>query len=364
MAHLPRLLDAVGQRCPIHVVVQRATATPQLRHARSLVVQRPGSHLRRAAELVLIARRLRNHGCRKFFVRISTSAALTLGLAAPFLDLQVYYWQSGQASRLRPAWQLSIRRRLRFELDLLLQRLAMRLAHRFVTGPESMARWYAQHMGTNLCSTVVLYNDVGEVTSALDPATSRKTLRERFGLPPGAPVVVFLGRVSPLKGGHHLPALAAALGTRIPSVRLLVVGQIHLTEVPSETARRAPGVAVFAGPLANAEARLILAGADVFVLPSESEGFPRVVLEAMAVGLPVIAFDVGGVRDIMPPSLHRFIVRPRDVEAMAAAAASLLQDPTLRQQASTAMQAALPPYTTEAVADMFVSRIVREQAAS
>jgi glycosyltransferase involved in cell wall biosynthesis len=68
---------------------------------------------------------------------------------------------------------------------------------------------------------------------------------------------------------------------------------------------------------------------DVFTLPSREESFPLVVLEAMTLGRPVVAFDVGGVRDQMGDCGR--IVESGDTSAMATAVQELLEDPAMRR---------------------------------
>ena len=58
--------------------------------------------------------------------------------------------------------------------------------------------------------------------------------------------------------------------------------------------------------------------ADVLIMPSEEEGFPHVLLEAMAAGVSFVAFDVGGVREILPPELLFYVVPPGNVDAFVA----------------------------------------------
>jgi glycosyltransferase involved in cell wall biosynthesis len=74
----------------------------------------------------------------------------------------------------------------------------------------------------------------------------------------------------------------------------------------------------------------ILAAADLFVLPSESEASPNVILEAMAGGLPVVASRVGGIPELVADGVTGHLVPPADPQALATAVLDLLDRPDRR----------------------------------
>src|SRR5690554_3011365 len=75
----------------------------------------------------------------------------------------------------------------------------------------------------------------------------------------------------------------------------------------------------------------LLAAADVFVLSSAHEGLPNVVMEALAAGLPVVATDVGGVRELVEEGISGFVVPPSDSEALAKGMADMMALDTRRR---------------------------------
>jgi colanic acid/amylovoran biosynthesis glycosyltransferase len=86
------------------------------------------------------------------------------------------------------------------------------------------------------------------------------------------------------------------------------------------------------GTQSQSEIVSMLRSADVFVLSSLSEGLSTATLEAMAVGLPVVVTDVGGMREAVTDGVHGFVVPPRDPAALAAALLELAADGELRQK--------------------------------
>jgi glycosyltransferase involved in cell wall biosynthesis len=114
------------------------------------------------------------------------------------------------------------------------------------------------------------------------PASERIAIRARLGIPENAPVCLFVGRMVEKKGLHLLLPLVA----RLPAIHWIFVGQGPLRSelAPSSNVR------IFDG-LAHADLADLYRAADLLVLPSRGEGFPLVVQEAFACGLPALVSD-------------------------------------------------------------------------
>ena len=139
-------------------------------------------------------------------------------------------------------------------------------------------------------------------------------------------------------------------------VHVVVVGSIHLTHLQPKLEAE-PAVSLV-GARPNDEIASYLRAADLFILPSLSEGSPRVVIEAMACGLPIAAFDVGGVRDLLGPLQQDCVVRRGDLEALAATIRRLVTDPHLCEELRQENLREVRRFSTDEVARMFVERIV------
>jgi glycosyltransferase involved in cell wall biosynthesis len=159
--------------------------------------------------------------------------------------------------------------------------------------------------------------------------------RARFGLDCGDAVIGTVGNLNPQKGHEYLLRCAALVRTKRQDARVLLVGASHETHRSYERdlhrlARRLGLVVghdvIFAGGLDDV--RPALAAMDVFVLLSvpRSEGAPTVVEEAMTMGLPVVASNVGSVAELVEDGVTGFIVPARSPEAASAAILALLAD--------------------------------------
>lgn len=173
-------------------------------------------------------------------------------------------------------------------------------------------------------------------------------VRRAWGISPSIPLLLTVGRNHPKKGYDCIPAVAAHLCKEGCTFRWLVVG--HGVEVlqpllikhgVSDRVRLEQEIGGEDTKDRSWEVpsdRLIelYRLADIFVFPSRLEGFPRVIGEAMAAGAAVVTTDAPGCRDVVTPEVDALVVKPDDIEGMAAAIRRLLVDPGLRQRLALA----------------------------
>jgi glycosyltransferase involved in cell wall biosynthesis len=148
----------------------------------------------------------------------------------------------------------------------------------------------------------------------------------------GGPVVGFVGRLTPQKDPLTFLRVVAAVRRARPDVRALVVGDGPQRAV-AERAARALGVASWCRFLGErSDVPALLAAMDVAVITSVSEGFPFVVLEAMAMERPVVATAVNGVPEIVESGVTGWLAPTGDVDALARATLGLLDAPDVARR--------------------------------
>jgi glycosyltransferase involved in cell wall biosynthesis len=170
---------------------------------------------------------------------------------------------------------------------------------------------------------------------ALKPAP-RSEVRGELGIPPDAPTAIVIGRLEPNKGVGDALRAFAMLRRAHPAARLLIAG-----EGPDrgglEDAARSLGLGDSARFLGwRDDAASLLAASDVCLIPSRAEGQSLVALEAMALGVPVVASAVGGLPEMIRHEATGLLVPPRDPPALALSADRLLKDDGLRASVTRA----------------------------
>ena len=183
----------------------------------------------------------------------------------------------------------------------------------------------------------VVHNGVD--LEAYSPSISADGVRDALGIPPKSPLIVAAGRLVGQKGYPDLIAATALLRSQLSDLRVLIVGggkEEARLRAQVETQSLGENV-IFTGFRRDVE-RLVRAG-DVFVQASHFEGLPNAVLEAMALGRPVVATDVGGTRELVVEGQTGYLVPARNPQVLADRLAAMLADPARRDAMGAAGRA-------------------------
>ncbi len=169
------------------------------------------------------------------------------------------------------------------------------------------------------------------------PGPASPELRAELGLAKADKVVVVVGRLTPWKGHLILLEALSILTNSWPTLKLVVVGEVAFWKPEYEQQLKRRGVELALGDRVvwagfRSDVADILRLCDVFVLPSVNEPFGRAIVEAMAVGRPVVATASGGVPEIVVDGETGLLVPAEDPHALAQAMAVLLTDPQKAQQ--------------------------------
>jgi glycosyltransferase involved in cell wall biosynthesis len=180
----------------------------------------------------------------------------------------------------------------------------------------------------------VIHNAIDTNTwSACGVAT---TLREELAISPTAPVIGYVGRIMPEKDLETWLRAAALAARQHPDAQFILVGEGKDDMTLKALRRLASSLGIaeqvhFPGYRGNLLP--VYAACDVFFLSSRREGLPNSILEAMAMGLPVVTTDVAGAKELVLDGQTGYVSPQGDVESLARALLALLGNPALRQRA-------------------------------
>jgi len=213
----------------------------------------------------------------------------------------------------------------------ILRSIVARCSHKVIT-PSHYLRKIVEGWGVNPDQIEVIYN-------ALEPINGIPPMR----LPPFAgATVITVARLVTWKGIDRV-IKAVSL---IADCRLIIVGdgpeRTSLENLATDL--RIAERVIFTGQVSRQTVLEYLKASDIFVLNSTYEGLPHIVLEAMAVGVPVIATDVGGTGEVVKHEVNGLLIPPHDDEALRGAIKRMLENPGERERFASAGQSTLPEH--------------------
>jgi len=187
----------------------------------------------------------------------------------------------------------------------------------------------------------------------VNPAQKRR-LRKKLGLPINKTIAIFCGRLSKEKGGLFLLKTWKRLANRETSLLILGKGKGHPLSIEKEMRKIAQTIPadqrpIFAGLVMKPER--YYQAADLFLLPSESEGLSLSLLEAMACGLPPISTKVSGSIEVIKDGQNGFLIDYQDIEGLESKIKKLVENPKLgKRMGQRALATIREKYTAEIMA--------------
>jgi len=258
------------------------------------------------------------------------------------------------------AWRAGVRHIItmhggRYYAQRLRRRLALRVAFamsgRVVAVSQALARRLGRDLWVRRSRIATIPNGVRHVRG------SGSSVREALELSPEDRLVLAVGNLYPVKGHSFLVEALGLTAQSQPRAHVAIAGRGQLADALNRRAQEL-GLSDRVHLLGlRSDIPDLLAAADVFVLPSVSEGLPLVLLEAMFAGLPIIASDVGDVRLALADGEAGLLVHPGSPEALAEALDCVLRNPG--EASALGKRAA-----SRAAAEYGISRMVASYAAA
>jgi len=272
----------------------------------------------RFIELVLKCFKLRSRGYTNFYVHYSYYGAiagwlvsnfpifsrLTLSAGAPtriqksesLSRAHIFYWNRGMPWLFKRGW---------FEEKV----FRFILRHTIlVTGPESLAKEYQKRYAIRKYRVLSNWVDAKRFV----PTSPQRQVKLPKAEKSGKRIVLFVHHLSKRKGTDLIPEIAKGFGD---DVLFLMIGEgPEFKNLKFKIENFGLKNIKLLGQVPNKDIAEYFRSSSIFLMPSREEGSPHVILEAMASGVPFVASDIGGVREIVPKELERFLCPSEDVK--------------------------------------------------
>ena len=298
--YLYGFLERVSLELDVFLIIEKARGNPERfrTHAR-VYVQKSSFFPLRALEIFSVALISRARGYKDFYTHYSYLGALAGIFAGKFLGGRAFYWNCGMPWLYKTS---SIRKAI--------FKIIMRMSI-VVTGTGSLKNEYARVYRLHAGNIRILPNWI-DVTETKSKLLSKTDARKALGIPEETFMILFVHRLSERKGAHKIVPIAERFLKEREALFFVIGDGPERGRLEESIKHRNLSEKIFLkGALPQKDIFPYYSAADILLMPSDEEGFPHVILEAEAAGLPYVASDVGGVRDIAPTEMRGYIV-PKD----------------------------------------------------
>ena len=299
--HLYEFLERISEKLDIFLIIEKGNVGSRTSNIKRIYVQKFRFLPLRFLESFCIILKARFLGYRSFYTHYCYIGGVNAGIISRLFNGKSYYWHCEMI------WEFKQKIFSKIGLN-----SSLKSSHFLVTGSEKMKQGYAKHYGLEKNRIKVMPNWIN--LRRFKVQVTDYQLRAPKN-------ILFIHWLSERKGAHLLIPVIKELNTKyeLQNTSYKIVGdgplkEKILKEIKENKLEKYVNVL---GKIPNKDLVKYYAMADIFILPSLQEGFPRVLLEAMAMGVPYVAFDVGAVREISPPTAQEFIVKPGDVKEFA-----------------------------------------------
>lgn len=363
--HILHLLEVMAEQgCKIVLLIEKCKSLPDLKHPQIKVVS---LHyclpVIRHFELFFRIIRLIQQGYRNTFVRIAAPASIITSLAHHLFGGHSYLWQSGTTHEHDRSQPLSFKKLKWWFKSYIPNYFARKLVYRFVTGPEAMVDYYAEVVKIPRSKITLLYNDI-QIERFSKPGTpeSRSEFLTRYNANPDSLVLLLVHRLSPVRRTlDYLEPMLTSFATQMDNRAWVLVIAGAGSELPRarylvENLGLSKNI-LFLGDVPNRDIPHLYSISDIFVHPTFTEGFPRVLIEAMAAGLPIVSTDAGGTRQLLGHEQLSFVVDKAKPDEFAQRTIELINQPEKWPVLANENWTEVQRFSTPAVAAMYLEAL-------
>jgi glycosyltransferase involved in cell wall biosynthesis len=292
--HLYELIKSIRKKHDVFLIIEKSRSGHAGNNNSNIYIQKFSFLPFRIIELFLLICTVRVKGYHTFYVHYSIMPAMLL---LPFTigKTKLFFWSCIKSK----AFFSDIKFKWRNLIKIIVIDTPLKIIFRYsriVTCSTHMKNYYITELKAKENHVSVLPNWINPSRFVVPNSAKKESLRIKYQIVQNRKVVLFLHSIAEHRGAQFIPEIGQILQKDFNDILILVCGDgPYVSRMLEEIQERElTGVIKYLGPIPNADVPELFAVADVFINPALQEAFGRVLLEAMAMGVPFVSTDGGG----------------------------------------------------------------------
>lgn len=333
--HIYEFLEKLSQKLDIFLIVEKSNIKAEdIKITNTVYVQKFKFIPFRFLESFVMVLKARIKGYKIFYTHYCYIGGINAAIISKLSGGTSYYWNCAMN------WLFKQKSFSKTGFN-----LCLKLSDYLVTGSEEMKKGYASHYNLNPEKIRVMPNWINLERFKL-------TKKEDSNIKN----LLFVHWLSKRKGADIIVPIVLKLKQTISDFKLIVIGHGPYKEKLLQEIKEnnLENLITVLGSIPQKEVVGYYDKSDIFIMPSMEEGFPRVLLEAMAMGVPYVATDVGAVREMSPETAQRFLTKPGEVERFVQKIEILITDPKIYKKFREEELEKVKEYSLDNIVNKFI----------
>jgi glycosyltransferase involved in cell wall biosynthesis len=360
--HIINFLEEFGKKVELYVIIENGDLGAKIKSARQTFILNNGektlSHFSRFITIVKIYFYLYNQGIKLFFARSSITGVFPLIFANRILNFnrsKIIFWSCG-VDVIPLSFKPNIKNTKRL-LSKILVRVVFLGINYLATGPEKMTIYYHHKFKIPMRKILTLYNDIS-LTRFFPLNLDEKARIKNKIFKTHKKIILFVHTFNKSRGADLLPIIASEIKKKNINAILVAIGRPgdYSLELNSQIKKNnLENSLINLGQIPNNEIEKFYQISDLFIMPSNGEGFPRVMLESMACRCPTLAFDIGGVSEIMNETMRNKLLMPLgDKNNFINQALMIIDNTNTLNELADVSYSRVKKFSTASIIDMYI----------
>jgi glycosyltransferase involved in cell wall biosynthesis len=329
--HIYELIEDISKRADIYLIIEKQANIDKgiFQNCKKIYVQKHAFLPFRFFELLFQLRKAKKEGYNNFYIHYSYIGAITAGIVSKLSNVRCFYWNCGMMWMFESDKTKSFEDFFHYFSTAIPLKISLKMVDYLVTGTNSLKKGYSKNYNMPLNKIKVMPNwvNLDRFNGNIEQKKIR-VLRSRLKIGKKR-VVLFVHRLVERKGADFIPEIARKFRDKgINDVVFVVAGDGPYKEILEKIIQdESLSNVLLLGRTPNESIPLLMSMSSVLMMPSREEGFPRVLIESMAMGLPYVASNIGGVSEISPKSEKPYLCNVGDIEEFSHKMEKLINNP-------------------------------------